>query len=385
MLCISIISLIVFNSASCGSEGDWNGAFDRSGKMNTWLCADGIYSVSLDGNDSIGSATSNTKSFFIFSDSFIGSALPNGNMIFESMVNHSAMIMSGNTPNSRNFEFLWGENGEKRSKDNIFGKEQWMFDMLCDGENLYLFGFSHTENWKPTEIDMYTVPIINGSPDLKNYTVTQDISPLIHSTDTAQYIFGMAITPNTEGAGTENPDGYYYFYGFRDNLTYLIQTKDLLASRIHENDFPDFSHLEYWNGTEWSKNIEESSAIIENVSCEMSVTPITEGPHAGKYIAIYTEMVESSHIMYAMGESPVGPFDTPVKFYTAKEFGALDKSGKTTLYTYNAKAHPHLSQNNYLLVTYNVNTKGGAAENCKDYIPRFLYLDLNAEIPCVVE
>ncbi len=385
ILCISVLLFGSCDTVMGREYGEWNSAFDRSGKINTWLCADGIYSVSLDGKDSIGSGTSDTSSFFIFSDSFIGSSLPSGRMLGESMVNHSAMLMRGNVPSSRNFEFFWGANGERKDNGNIFGEDRWMFDMLCDGENIYLFAFSHTDDWKPIEIDMYTVPVKNGVPDLSEYTVLPNISELICSTDTAQYVFGMAITPNTKTAGALDPDGYYYFYGFRDNLSYYVNTKDLLVSRIHEDAFPNFSELEYWNGSEWTDNITDSAPIIENVSCEMSITPIVEGAHAGRYIAVYTEMVSSPHMMYALGDSLTGPFDTPVEFYTAREAGADAEGGNSVLYTYNAKAHPHLSEDNLLLITYNVNTQGTAAENCRDYTPRFLFLDLNMEVPAVAE
>ena len=363
---------------------DWNALFDRSGERNTWLAADGIYSVSLDGKDTIGSAGKDTKTFFIFSDSFIGSAASNGKMSLASMVNHSAMVLSGNKPLDENAAFYWGLKGDTKQRNNIFGIDEWMFDLMCDGENLYLFGFTHDANWKPERIDMYTVPIVDGEVDLSAYQWKLNISPLIKKTAEKQYVFGMGITPNTETAGVKNSDGYYYFYGYRDNLDYaFFQTKDLIVSRIHENDFPDFSKLTYWNGSEWGTEIEDSAVLIENVSCEVSVTPIEHGPNAGKYIAIYTEGVQSAHMKYALGDSPYGPFDTPVEFYTAPETGTAAVGGNGNLYTYNAKAHPHLSDGNKLLVSYNVNVSMSAAVNCRDYYPRFLYLDLGGEIPTV--
>ena len=46
---------------------EWTALFDRrSQSERTWLGADGIYSVALDGNDKMGSATDQTNTFFIF-------------------------------------------------------------------------------------------------------------------------------------------------------------------------------------------------------------------------------------------------------------------------------------------------------------------------------
>lgn len=108
----------------------------------------------------------------------------------------------------------------------------------------------------------------------------------------------------------------------------------------------------------------------------MSVTPVTGGPYKGKYIAVYTKGVQTAHVMYAIGDSPVGPFSEPVEFYTCPETGAAAKGGNGTLYTYNAKAHPHLSEGGKLLVSYNVNDNYGLAGHTYDYHPRFLWLDL---------
>ena len=52
---------------------EWTALFDRRGQSG-WLGADGIYSVSLDGNDAFGSASADTTTFFIFSDTLMGKA-----------------------------------------------------------------------------------------------------------------------------------------------------------------------------------------------------------------------------------------------------------------------------------------------------------------------
>ena len=187
-------------------------------------------------------------------------------------------------------------------------------------------------------------------------------------------IFSLTIH-YTDEAGVEKSDGYIYFYGYIDN--YVSGIKDLIVSRIHKNDLEDFSNLRYWNGTDWCDNIEESAVILENVSCEMSVNYVNDGPFAGKYLAVYTQRVESERIMYAVGDSPMGPFSEPVLAYTAPEYRDKLENGKSFYYTYNAKAHPHLSGDGSLLITYNVNVRDGDAFRTEDYIPIFLKLSWN--------
>ena len=72
--------------------------------------------------------------------------------------------------------------------------------------------------------------------------------------------------------------------------------------------------------------------------------------------------------MYAIGDTPYGPFDAPVKCY--------DASGNGTRVAYNAKAHPHLSDGDKLLISYNVNVEG-AEQWTVDYHPCFIELDLD--------
>ncbi len=363
--------------ALCTTADDWTALFDRRGQSNTWLGADGIYSVAIDGNDAYGSANESTKTFFIFSDSLMGTADENGHVTWApGQPSQTSAVLTGNTADPDNIRFVWGNggNGEFGWETHLFGEHKWMLDCFVVDDAIYILGFPE-RNWKPAQMDMIKIPIKNGEPDYANYSKTSDITQLNHydAAGTYLYSYGIGIMKNTESAGAPNPDGYIYFYGYRDALQEYSR-KDLIVSRLKESDFPDFSNLTYWNGTSWSDNIEESAPLVQNISCEMSVTPITSGPSAGKYLAVYTEGTESAKMNYAVGDSPVGPFDTPVTFYLAPEHG-LDNGGR---YTYNAKAHPHLSSDGKLLVSYNTNNSNTFGNQSSfEYRPVFLWLNLD--------
>jgi hypothetical protein len=357
---------------------EWNALFDQSGVKNGWQGADGIYSVALDGNDSFGSATSDTNTFLIFSDTILGSSRSSGKISFAAMPNHTAAVLKGNLPDSSNLTFYYGEKASMAlDGSNLFGLGDWMLDCFVVGDTLYIFGFAQSD-WKPTRIDLFSVPIVDGMPDFANYSVKKNVKQLWSRIgDEYLYSYGIAVTCNTVAAGQPDPDGYLYIYGYRDDMKNFSE-KDMIVSRIAESDFPNFSKLEYYEGDGvWGTDIEKSALILKRVSCEFSVTPIPEGPYAGKYIAIYTQDTQSSHLMYAIGDSLVGPFDEPVEFYTCPETGNTPVGGTGSYYTYNAKAHPHLSVDGKLLVSYNVNVNGvTCAQNTADYRPRFVTLDL---------
>lgn len=360
---------------TCTTADEWTALFDRAGQSG-WLGADGIYSVALDGNDAIGSASQATQTLFFFSDTLLGTADSSGRVTrTDTMPNHSAALLSGGTSDPGAVSFVYGYKGDTKSRTvNLFREGQWLFDCFYLDGSVYLFGFNQTE-WKPSQIDLIKVPVTDGRPDFARYTRTRNIKQMLTVTDGRHYDFGMGVLNNTEAAGAPDADGYLYFYGFIDNINEFSR-KDLIVSRIAAADFPDFSKLTYFDGDGWGSDPTKSAVLIPDVSCETSVTPVIGGPYKGKYIAIFTKGVQTAHMMYAIGDSPVGPFSEPVEFYTAPESDAPAKGGEGGLYTYNAKAHPHLSTEGRLLVSYNVNDRYGLAQNTYDYHPRFLWLDL---------
>lgn len=386
-LIISLVALVtVFASGEDNSPvltaveaPRWTALFDRRG-CSGWLGADGIYSVSLDGNDAFGSANESTSSFFIFSDTLMGVASSSGELIFNGgMPAQSSAILQGNAANKDAISFVYGEGGNGTLGEHLFGEHKWMLDCYVQNDKLYILGFPE-ENWKPKQIDMITIPIENGQPNYAEYSETENITELWHKIgDEYLYAFGIGITANTVSAGAVDPDGYIYVYGYRDAMQEMSR-KDLIVGRIHEDDFPDFTRFSYWNGEGWVHNIEESAILLSNVSCEMSVSYVPTGHYAGKYIAIYTQYTRSENIMYAIGDTPYGPFDEPVKCYNAAQHGQVGAGGRGSRVVYNAKAHPHLSKGDMLLISYNVNVEGeGVEQQTTDYHPRFLWLDLDPD------
>ncbi len=366
---------------TCTPADEWTALFDRAGKRESWLAADGIYSVALSGKDSLSSLNEQSKTLFFFSDTILGTANAEGKITrYNGMANHSAAILTGDSPDPSAMEFLWGSKANLAlSGDlNLFRQNQWLFDCFVTGGNLYAIAFSQ-ENWKPSKIDLIRIPISEeGNPQWGKFKRTTNIRPLLKKLPDFDYAYGMGVMCNTAEAGAPDPDGYIYIYGYRDNFAAFSQ-KDLIVSRIHEDDFPNFDTLRYWNGSDWVEEIEQSALLIERVSCEVSVTPITVGPYKGKYMAVYNQDVQSNRIMYAIGDTPAGPFGESVHCYTIPETGQTPVGGNGTLYTYNAKAHPHISPAGTLLISYNVNVNGvNMAQNTADYRPRFLSLDLMA-------
>ncbi len=362
---------------------EWSRLFERYDQTETaWIGADGIFSFALDGNDALASATDRTKTFFIFSDTLFGTTSGDGRRaVREAMPNHTSAILEGNKPDTARRRFVWGKGGsctldlqdlDDNDKKNLVGKVKWFTDGLVLGDNLYLFCYTPI-GLVNDRVDMAVFPIVDGDPDYEQYSLIEPIPQLCMLTPEGELDvdYGYAVHVNTQEAGAPDPDGYIYIYGGgRDYRGYV--------SRIKAEDFPDFSKLRYYDGSGWSESIADAAAVLRGISREYSVTPIPVGPKAGKYIAVFMEGCVSGDIAYAIGDTPYGPFGETVRFYRAPEAGeeVLDADGKEDrVYTYNAKAHPHLSEGSRLLVSYNTNVwNGNNTPYC--YHPRFIWLDL---------
>lgn len=143
----------------------------------------------------------------------------------------------------------------------------------------------------------------------------------------------------------------------------------MFVSRVEPDNFTDVKSWTYYSEEKWNGNIENSTIIAEGVNCENTVLPLSNG----KFLLIAQQ---DNSIYYNIGDNPWGPFNVKDRkvFFTIPEhkikteYGAID--------TYNAKAHPHLSTEDFLLVSYNVNHFPfyPYLNTHIDYRPRFIKL-----------
>ncbi|MEM9658087.1 MAG: hypothetical protein AAF961_06980, partial [Planctomycetota bacterium] len=125
---------------------------------------------------------------------------------------------------------------------------------------------------------------------------------------------------------------------------------------------------EYWTGDNWSNKIDDVQPQGLG-GPELSVTPMPDGNVlAGKYLLISKHV--RTDLYYRVGDSPHGPFGPPHRFYATNE----EEKYLYPSYTYNAKAHPHLSTKDALLVSYNVNCPERVFQEGDIYRPRFVWL-----------
>ncbi|MBB6730592.1 discoidin domain-containing protein [Cohnella zeiphila] len=370
---------------TCGSgvaaepAPEWTGLFSG---YEGWTGADGIFSIPLDGMDRPGSATGSSKTLFLFGDTFVGHVNPvSKTRETGAIVRNSVALLGGAKPDPGALRFDWAP---KTADLSLFsphtpnaakepGSWYWLQDGVARSGKLTLFPLLMAAD--PSQppgfqfairgVARIEVPIGADGPDYA--AQTQVDAPLYKKLpDGGEMAFGAGILDNTAEAGAPFPDGYLYTYGYKTETTGV---KRLLVARVQGDRFDDFASWRFWDGRDWSERIEDAAPLLDGVSPELSVTPMQDGRWNGKYLLVCEKDSVGGTVAYSVGDSPAGPFEPLVPLYHTPE-----SDGGEGVMTYNAKAHPHLSANGDLLVTYNVNSTSQTA-NMADadiYRPRWI-------------
>jgi hypothetical protein len=350
---------------------------------NGWSGADGIFMAPIDGVEKKKEALEQkeTKSVAIFSDTFIGEADPitRKRKTFE-IVNNTTASFTGIDTDEIEFDFFYKQDSEGKPKSLITVPEKkeyfyWLQDCVINQEKLYAFTDNIVEDLSKMEglqfklvgVDRISIQIKDGKVDFE--TVKIDETPLFRQEN--NLYFGCAILPNSYEAKLPFADGYIYIYGL---IEQVVGIKSLVVARVRAEDFENFSKFEFYNGQIFSADITKIAPICEEGAPEMSITPIEEGEYKGKYLFVYAAGGISDTIVCRIGDTPWGPVSEKSILYSIDEPAKLLNHGSKNIYTYNAKAHYHISKPGELLITYNINTLNFEShiKNCDIYRPRFI-------------
>lgn len=235
----------------------------------------------------------------------------------------------------------------------------WIQDGIVLNDKLYVFPIlvkDYLTYFSVNSVSLVEMDIIDNHFDYQNATFFN--TPLKTITpDGGVIYFGAGVLDN------RSIDGYIYVYGYKD-----LNGRELVVSRVTEENFLNFNEWTYYNGTNWVKDINQCAPLINSVSAELSVTYIEEGIFAGKYMLVVMENTTSGNVVYSLSDTPTGTFSEYTLIYKSTESKYLSGA-----FAYNAKLHPALSTDDKLIVSYNVNTTNiGALSNAEIYYPRFI-------------
>jgi hypothetical protein len=354
---------------SAGRAPEWEALFDR---RSGWTGSDGIYSIPLSSDERPGSAAS-TETFFTFGDTFLGEVddadrRSSGSVLINNTTGH----LIGGAPDASKLSFHWRTSGATPQAWVVptdSKKWYWMQDGVVANGKLYNFAL-RMRRAAVVGFAVDGVDLLSGSasqrPLLQTYTRTQTPFYVGRSGSLGEMYLGAGVLPNTAEAGAPNPDGYLYVYGTRNDRG----NKKLVVARVRPAEIETASAYRYWDGATWQTQLARAAPITDRVSSELSVTPLADG----RFLLVFMLDALGRDVAVRYGNSPVGPWGAPISVWSAPEPN-LDPD----VYTYNAKAHPHLSAPGELLISYNVNSFAWEDHfaNADIYRPRFVRLPLN--------
>ncbi len=365
---------------------EWSGLFQRT---NGWTGADGIYSMPFSGVQSMrNDGDQSPSTFFTFGDTYHGSINPETGRFGKKVMRHySVAVLSGEATDPNAVRFLFAgidatTPNFKAGVDPLRGMNFWLQDGLVSGGNYYsqamcIKSLSGNYPWWTRGTVMIKAPIGESGPDFSRAEQFQGAYKHLKDRDTLVY-FGVANLENTVAAGWKDADGYVYVYGRYEKamrpFNPWLQMIELVVARVRPEQIADLSAWRYWTGTEWSTDINEVASLGLG-GAELSVTPIESGTFKGKYLLIAKAITDA--LYYRVGDTPWGPFGQAYRLpYQTPE----EEQYGFPCYTYNAKAHPHLSTPGRLLVSYNVNDPQKCGRVGGLYAPRFLWVDYSGDL-----
>jgi hypothetical protein len=339
-------------TVTAGPDDGFNTLFrtygDSNRSLDDWTGGDTTNSVLLpDG-----------RIVWIFSDTFLGAVNANFTRSDPSFIHNSFVLQSGGdlveTLHDRKYpharSLIQTNDGREVNGDPPVGADWfWVGDGTVEGDKLRVFALKF-EKFGPGGFDFRWIGTSLATfslPRLKLERVTPTVS-----SNGVEY-----------GSGILEDGGYTYVYG----------TEDLGADKyMHVARAPGGGLLGPWQfftGTGWSTNPAASARLLHGVANEYSVTRIGD---AYVLITMDTNVVFSRDIVAYVSCTPTGPWVGPTKLYTAPDYPF------SNVIAYNAHAHPELTQNGELLVTYNVNSLvfQDLMNDVHIYRPRFIRVKL---------
>jgi hypothetical protein len=330
-------------------DPEWTNLFLRK---SGWFGGDGIFAIPFSGKDS----EKGDSLIFLFSDTMIGEIKGEKLKPGYVMINNSIAVLKDKTPDSTHITFKMAKENEvykaifipktdKPDKDTYF----WLGDGFANPEankDLFVFAYKITNTndksdfpFKETGNTLIRIPAGSKFP----YTDQKQTElPFNNYTSGEETIsFGAGIFNNSPSAGEVDGDGFVYVYGIKG------VNKKLVSARVKPDAIETFGQWEFWDGSKWSQEVKSAAALSDSVSNEMSVSKLAKG----KYALVYQLGGIFPDICMQVGPTPVGPFGPRITLYkTSSDIQDPD------LFTYNAKAHPALSEEGELLISYNVNS-----------------------------
>jgi len=311
----------------------WDAKFRRT---DGWIGGDGAYSVPI----------SPTRNLWLFSDTWIGK-VRNGKRTDLAMVNNTVGVQDGRGSDAK-LTFVVRRDADGKPQSLITPADGrgwfWPFAATHHRGKLYLFLAQMEKADGPPAFGFQAIVqslgvVSNPDADPTAWTITQHKLPWVEFAADRKLNFGSAVL--TAG-------DHLYVYGYEETPRKgFFPARRMVLARVPVGQVDDLKAWRFLTAGGWKAEPKDLKPLADDLAVEYSVTHL---PGLKRYAAVYTELGMSDRIMARFAESPEGPWSKPVLLHRCPEMGRDKK-----VFSYAAKAHPHLADGNELVISYVVN------------------------------
>ncbi|HEU5047707.1 MAG TPA: hypothetical protein VFT64_07680 [Rickettsiales bacterium] len=307
-----------------------------------WIGGDSTYSTLLpDG-----------RVAFSFSDSFIGTAKPDGTASLAGMLHNTELV--GKLPKLASYYGGSYAKPEALIPNAHRGKWFWTFATYYENGSQLIF-INEFDNQNP----------------FGNFTGISGIAGMQVSKDSAPHLSKLTLQPSRVmwGMATVQDDAYHYIYGRAMDATF----GKMKLARVPLGKSDIFSVWEYWNGKKWTRDVGQAVTIDTGHELDGVMRQPTWMGKGYLAVSIPAGVFVDNELDVSFACAPQGPWSKPVAVYRLPEVaGPLAYKDEIA---YLPTVHPELDGEGYIVASYNINTTDGLqayAHNMHIYQPRFV-------------
>ena len=325
-----------------------------------WIGADGSYSVKLSG----------ARTLWLYSDTWIGDII-DGQRSNATVINNSIAIQLGKDVSTASSRFYWGS--AQDGKPAAFIKPAdgigwfWIYDGITIENQVYVFLMQMVKTDESSVfgfelVGTWLARVENPHDNPLKWRISQYKISWGRFSKNGNLFFGSAIVRD---------ENFIYIYGCNESLKRGKNERSLIIARVPLDKMTDFKQWRFYGNGHWRKDITSVSNIFDGIATEYSVS---WQPSVKKYVIVYTENGLSEKILMRLSSNPTGPWSAPHEVFKCPEY-----KWNKTYFCYAAKAHPSISSDNELIISYVSNSTDfwQVARDARIYRPRFIKIDFS--------
>ncbi len=323
-----------------------------------WVGGDGAFSVPV----------SDKRTLWLFSDTWVGSIRARKRKDV-TMVNNTVGVQDGMGSDAKlTISIARTDDGKPKA---LFVPPDgrgwfWLFAGTQSGDKLHVFLPRFEKTKDPGAFGFRALDLWLGTVDNPNdvpttWKVNYAKVPCAEFKDERKRSFGSSLL---------RVEDRMYIYGYNEKPGKPFPSRKLLVARVANEKIADFAAWQFLADGKWKADAADAVGQIDGLATEFSVSYL---PALKQYALVYTENGLSDRIVGRFSTNPEGPWSEPVSLYTCPEMKRNKK-----VFSYAAKAHPHLANGNELIVSYVVNAfeLGPVINDAELYWPRFVRVRL---------